>query len=135
MARKTWGYTFDRNNTYQPSPFRQNRKIEQVKHSGAKWKEAVNGKIVKPVMYGWNYSKTRGMITFIASPYKKTKRVKSANGKEWENWFVKIFNKRTLQELKTSGLYDVANRRLIISDLGMIATLKGSGGYFGTFKK
>lgn len=102
---------------------------EQKKRTGCK----SGNKNGRQYITGWNYSRSRGMITFIAGPYRNTQEVKSKNGRVWQNWFVKLFNKRTMQEIRTSGMYEVATGRLIMSDLGMIANPKTN--YFGSNRR
>ena len=92
----------------------------------------------KPYITGWNVQKRRGMLSFIASPYKgkksQTKRVKSSNGRYWENWIVKLNYKDMGKTALIVGMMEVATGRLIMKDIGMIANPKEN--YFGTmFRK
>jgi len=100
------------------------------KHSGCRM--TVVKDTGEQIVVGWNYSRSRGMISFIASPYKGTKTSTSRSGRDWENWFVKITNKRTMQITNHSGLWDCQRRRLLIKDLNMVANPGApNGGYFG----
>lgn len=83
---------------------------------------------------GWNVSKRRGMVTFIATPYSKTQEVTSKSNKQWQNWMVKLTFKDQLQERIVGGMYEVATGRLIMSEIGMVANPRTN--YFGTmFRK
>lgn len=123
---------YDRNykGGFTGAPYKEQKPIK--KHSGCKYSTARESG--KPIVYGWNYSKQRGLISFIASPYKGTKDHTSKSGKVWQNWVVKITNKRTLQETLTSGLFDKQTRKLILKQQGMVANPNArNGGYFGKF--
>jgi len=104
----------------------------QKKHSGCKevYKDGVFA-----YMNGWNYSKQRGLISFLAIKSKNSGEVHtSKSGKRWVQLFVRIFNKRTLQTVKCSGLYDLDTHKLILNEQGMVANPKApNGGYFGKF--
>ncbi len=124
-SRRFNGYNNYRNNTGNRAPMNYPRK-----HSGCKITTV--RETGEQVVVGWNYSKQRGMISFIAAPYKGTKVSKSRTGREWENWFVKITNKRTMQTTNHSCLWDCQRRRLLIKDLNMVANPGApNGGYFG----
>jgi hypothetical protein len=97
------------------------------KHSGCKSKAVGDG---VTVVSGWNYSRSRGMITAYARPYKGTKFVDSGRGKQWANYFVTITNTRTMQVTKTSGMFDVDTNRVYIKDLNMV--MSPGKNYFGT---
>lgn len=111
----------------------------QKKHSGAKF-GFVHGEEGRPYVTGWNYSKSRGMVSIICSPYKgkssETKRRTSKSGKVWENWKAKVKHERTMQTVWYNCLYDVNGRKVIIKDLGMVIKPSSpNGGYCGRFKK
>jgi hypothetical protein len=140
MARVYNNWGFQQGNGYPSAPrrnsYRDNYKAAYKKHSGAKFREGESNGKPWAIVYGWNYSKERGMISFIASPYSKTKVVTGKSGRKWANWFVKITHHRTMQITKTSGLFDIGARKLHVPDFGMIANPGApNGGYFGTFKK
>ncbi|NDW09066.1 hypothetical protein [Dysgonomonas sp. 520] len=98
------------------------------KHSGAKFgKDKDNRHYVT----GWNYSRKRGLVVFGAFEYKNSKEVESKRGKTWINLFVTVTYRATGQIVKASGMYDLGEKRLYIKDLGMVATNRGRGGYFG----
>lgn len=105
------------------------------KHSGAQ-AGRFNSKTLGdgvPYVIAWNYSKRYGMVKFIAAPTKKTKRVSSHSGKEWDNWVVKV-QIGWHQPYLTGGLYEVATGRVIVKDLGIVINPKApNGGYCGTF--
>jgi hypothetical protein len=99
------------------------------KRSGSKFMTDKSG---NPCITGWNYSRSRGLISIIAGPYKGTKEVKSKSGKTWQNWFCKILFKDTGEIKKFSGLFNVGNSKLYIQELNMICNPKApNGGYFG----
>jgi hypothetical protein len=109
--------------------YNQNQNQPKKKHTGCKFGSTKDG---VPYISAWNASKSRGMISMIASPYKGTKTKKSKTGKTWENWFVKITMKNTMDIKNFSGLYNVDNQKLYIKDLNMVANPKApNGGYFG----
>lgn len=109
----------------------QNRPMK--KHSGAKMGINRSGKMKDaPNITFWNFSRERGLITAIATPYSGTHEKKSKTGRIWQNWMVSWFNKRTMQRGTTSGLYDAQNNKLIISDWGWVVNPKApNGGYAG----
>jgi len=101
----------------------------QKKHSGCKTK-VVDGTVI---VHGWNYSKSRGMMSFYARPYKGTREIKSASGRIWYNYFVTITCNKTLQTIKTSGLFDEKTNRVYIKDLNFVMSPSArNGGYCGT---
>ncbi|MDB5230437.1 MAG: hypothetical protein JWN76_1242 [Chitinophagaceae bacterium] len=104
---------------------------EQKKHSGC---HAGKDKNDNPYVQGWKYSRRDGMRSFLATPYSKTKSVKSADsGIEWQNWMVKISQEGKLPQI-TGGMYNPATKKVIVKDLGYIMNPKGGkGGYVGTF--
>lgn len=144
MAQRQYGY-FDERGVFVASQGRQqynggynnsgnynnnrNQGQPQKKHSGCRKGQDKKG---NPYLIGWNASKTRGMISFIASPYSGTKEIKSKSGKTWQNWFVKITFKATGDIKNYSGMYNVSNNKLYIKDLNLVANPGApNGGYFG----
>lgn len=88
----------------------------------------------KPWVSGWNVS-AQGYMKFLAYPYKDTKRVTSGEGKEWENWVVKITHPDKKQTLLPC-LFEVKTHRVLMKDIGMVANPKApNGGYWGTMFK
>jgi hypothetical protein len=107
------------------------------KHSGAKMGINQRGtQKGKQHIVFWNYSRQRGLISGIATPYKGTKEVKSkTSGRIWQNWMVSLQNKKTFQSWTTSGLFSPESGRLIIDSLGWVVNPKAkNGGYAGTFR-
>jgi hypothetical protein len=99
------------------------------KHSGCR--QGIDKKS-NPYLIGWNASRRRGMISFIAAPFSGTKEVKSKSGKTWQNWFVKITFKDSGEVKNFSGLYNVSNHKLYIKELNLVANPSApGGGYFG----
>ena len=102
----------------------------QKKRSGAKSGTDKNG---NPYISGWKYDKTNGLRSFFASPYSGTKETKSKSGKIWENWFVQI-RVPSGEVIKTSGLFDKMNNKLIVPQLGFVLNPRGgAGGYCGPY--
>lgn len=126
------GYNRNWNQGFNPNPGRMfvPRQQSQKKHSGCKF--GMTHVSDKPYVRGWKFDKTHGFRTFIAGPNKKTKRVQSENGKDWENWTVKVSFPNGTQLY--NALYDVSKRRVYIQDLGlMMSPSGGAGGYVGPF--
>ncbi len=114
-------------NRYGNSGMRSYQGVQQSrKKSGCKI-QMMDG---SPIISGWKVSKGQ-MITLYARPYKGSKETTSKNGKNWINLFVTLVNKTTMQETKTSGLFDLDKKKLYIKDFNLIATSNGQGGYFG----
>jgi hypothetical protein len=105
------------------------------KHSGCK--QVVmqrGGNSGETCLVVWNFSKRRGMISGIITPYKGTKTSTSKNGRVWENWFCTLDYKDSGQQRKCSALVDPSTGKAIVKELGMIANPRAkNGGYFGTF--
>jgi len=117
------GYNNNNNNNNGNAPVKK-------KHSGCKKHTATDGKGI--FITGWNFSKDAGMVSFIAGPYKGTKRTISASGKHWENWFLKMTHKRTSTVTNHSAMYHVETGKLYLKELNKIANYKAkNGGYFG----
>lgn len=102
----------------------QARNQQVFKSSGFSVKIKEDGAVI---CSGWK--KTRqGLVKLYARPSKGTHESKSEkSGKRWLNLFVTITNTGTAQVLKTSGMYDVAAKKLHIKEFGWIGTLNGSG--------
>jgi hypothetical protein len=106
----------------------QNQASQPKKHSGCTVTKTEKGDFL---VSGWKLSKGQ-MISLYARPYKNTHITTSKEGKKWQNLFVTLVNKTTLQETKTSGLFDMDSKKLYIKSLNLIANPKGGrGGYFG----
>ncbi len=104
------------------------------KKSGAKFGFS-NGEADRPFVRGWRVTRRFGLITYLCGPNKKTKRVTSKTGKEWENWTCKIQfgdgNSRLI-----SCLYNPQSKKVTISELGLVINPNApNGGYCGTFIK
>lgn len=143
-------WSFSRGSGFTKSPYRSNgynsgfnrsnfNNGPKKKHSGAKF-GYTHGDASKPYVSAWNYSKQRGLISLIASPYvgknSRTKEHRSGNGRVWENWRVKVFVKRTMQTLWFGCLYDTSTQKITIPDMGFVLNHKApNGGYCGTFRK
>lgn len=111
---------------------RSNSRSDYKKKSGCKIGVSKNG---RQYITGWNVSKERGYITFIANRANDIE-YSSRGGKIWHRYVVNISIKRTMEKRVVSGLFDIDSKKLIIKELGMVANPKGGrGGYFGTFNK
>ena len=126
-----------KNNNYK----KQNNSSEKtVKHSGAtmhsSFTDKVTGEIVaQNFITAWNYAPSRGMMSIIASPRIDASKRKTKN-ELYENWAVKIFNKRTLQTTWTNGLFHRVKGIIILKDMQLVINPRAkNGGYFGTFVK
>ncbi|MCU4165219.1 hypothetical protein [Carboxylicivirga caseinilyticus] len=99
------------------------------KKSGCKYNP--NAKNGAPVITGWNKSRSRGFISFIASPHKKKSKGKNPN---YETWMVKVTS--GIQTVWHVGQYNLTKGILTIPDLNMVANPKApNGGFFGSFLK
>jgi hypothetical protein len=98
------------------------------KHTGCSKKIMPDGAVI---LSGWKKSKS-GYVKMYARPYSKSKVRTSKTGKEWMNVFVTLTNVSTMQVTKTSGLLDMSNHKLYISELNLVANPSApNGGYFG----
>ncbi len=95
----------------------------RFKKSGYKVKQMQDGSYV---CSGWLKNK-EGLWEFYARPYKGTHEVESKNGNKFLNLFVTVRNKQTFQEIKTSGLLNLTNKKLIMKDLKLLGTPAGGG--------
>lgn len=130
MAYKKKNYSQDRNeNSYQDR--------EQKKHSGAKKVFMKAGQHQgEACLVAWNYSKGKGMVKVLITPYGKTHESTSKNGRTWLNMFCKIFYVNTGVEIKTSVMVDANSYKGTVKELGWIVNPNApNGGYCGTFTK
>ena len=102
---------------------------QKKKRSGCRSKAVSYDGISYTAVYGWNYSKERGLISVVARPRKGSKEAKSESGRIWIPYTVVITNKRTLQTTFASGLYDKQTNRVYIKELNMI--MSPNKNYFG----
>lgn len=106
-----------------------------VKHSGSQlkfgWVSKKTGeKIEEKFITGWNYSKTRGMISIIGAPRKKGTATRS---KDSEMWTVKVRYADGRKPEYMLGFFHVPTNRLFVNDLQMVAN--PSKNYFGSYFK
>jgi len=81
----------------------------------------------RPCITGWNVSKNRGFVSFVAVPCKDFK-TKSPNSDKW------VVSAKFQDGVKTfTGFYNANSKKLTIPDLNMVAN--PSKNYFGTFLK
>jgi hypothetical protein len=103
---------------------------QQKKRSGC---ESGKDKNDTPYVRGWKYDKTNGLRSFYACPYSKTKRVKSQNGSEWENWMIKVQHSDKTTTLH-SCLYEISTKKVFIKEFGFVMNPKGGyKGYVGPY--
>ena len=102
---------------------------QKKKRSGCRSKAVSYDGISYTAVYGWNYSKERGLISVVARPRKGSKETKSESGRVWIPYTVVITNKRTLQVTFASGLYDKMTNRVYIKELNMV--MSPNKNYFG----
>jgi hypothetical protein len=133
------------NGSYSRAPYRNNFQSgnrgayrptnrQGKKHSGAKFGYCL-GEQSRPFVRGWRFSRRFGMITYMCSTYKNTKRVTSKSGKEWENWCCVITFADGKTQL-TSCLYNVQAKKVVLSSLGLVINPSApNGGYCGKFTK
>jgi len=81
----------------------------------------------RPCITGWNKSKQRGFISFVAVPCNNAK-TKSANSDKWVATVQFPDGKKTF-----TAFYNVNSKKLTIPDLQMVAN--PAKNYFGTFVK
>lgn len=118
---------YQRNNGYQ--------RQQPKKRSGCKYTTDKNG---VPTITGWNVSRKRGFITFIAQPKKNGKGAgeiyqSPTTKREFQLWTVKVTFKDQMKETFETGLYYIDTGKLILIDWQLVANPKApNGGYFGT---
>jgi hypothetical protein len=122
---------YSRNNGYKGN-FQGPMMAPQKKHSGCSfrngWTNKQTGEVFEHrLMFGWNYSRTRGMIKFIAT-CKKGDKAKTSNS-NFENWTVKVTYADGRKPEFFLGWYNLKTGRLHIQDLQMIANPNKN--YFG----
>lgn len=142
--RPTGGYSKNPN-SYQSQGFRggnrsnyqgQNRSNGGApkKHSGSKYKDSffsrsTGARVDAPIITGWNYSRAKGLVSFIASPHKK--KSKTSNP-DIENWMVKLSHRMGVTWYL--GFYKKSTGKLTIPDLQAVANPRAAnGGYFGKY--
>jgi hypothetical protein len=105
---------------------------EQKKHTGAKSGFDKNG---NPYTTGWNYSRANGLVTFLATPYGKSKEVESRSGRSWLNVMVKV-SRKMQKDFIVSGMMDLRSGMVTIQELGIVMNPKAkNGGYCGKYSK
>lgn len=120
------------NMNFQGLSFSQNRlsQGQQKKHSGAKTGQDKNS---NPYVRGWKFDKFNGLRSFYCTPYTKTKRVTSGNGRTWENWLCKV-TKADGSTALHSCMCELSTMKVTINDLSFVINPKASnGGYTGKY--
>jgi len=105
------------------------RQSQPRKHTGCR---SGNTKNNTPYVRGWNYSKQHGMVAFFAAPYSGTHVSESKNGRQWQNWMIKVQPKMG-KEFIVSGLYDMQTGRVISQQLGIVMNPRTN--YCGRFTR
>lgn len=84
----------------------------------------------KPYVRGWKYDRTHGLRAFIAGPNAKSHVSQSQSGRDWVNWTAKVTGPNGVELY--NALFDVANNKVIIKDLGIVMNPKTNyvGPYF-----
>lgn len=83
-------------------------------------------------IYGWNVSKRKGLVTFVASPAKKgITEGTSKNGRSWVRFVVKIEHKNSFSVRTISGFWYADKNQLVMREIGMVANPSKS--YFGGY--
>ncbi|PSL43411.1 hypothetical protein CLV51_108100 [Chitinophaga niastensis] len=124
------GYAKRTNYSYAGRPQRQARKKSGCKLKNGWVSRKTGERVDDNLLTGWNKSRSRGFITFIAVP-RKERETSNAN---FEHWVVSV---QFATGRKTfTGFYSISRRVLIVPDLQMVANPHApNGGYFGTFSK
>lgn len=105
---------------------------QRKKHTGSKSGFDKNG---NPYTTGWNYSRANGLVTFLATPYGKSKEVQSASGRSWLNVMVKV-SRKMQKDFIVSGMMDLRSGMVTIEELGLVMNPKAkNGGYCGKYSK
>jgi hypothetical protein len=127
---------------------RSNRSNDQYKKSGATYSKIRQGKFEgMMIINAWNVSKQKGLITAKVAPYHASIKGSSIDYIESES--AKYVKMLAFVEYKRTGarrvipcLYNVSNKKIVLSDIGMIISPNGTGktssgknvrGYFGKF--
>lgn len=103
------------------------------KKSGCAYKSASQTANNVPCIYGWNKSKTRGFISFVACPSRKEVIVPNSHGKEYEKWVATITYNGGLDKKTFTAFFDPDSKKLRIPDLRMTAS--PTTNYFGGWSK
>lgn len=123
-------------NGFANAPYRNNNQGQNQrpakKHSGCRYKSATRQGEAKNIIFGWNFSRRRGMVSFVAVEAKESE-TKNDN---YEKWVAKITFKDTGSVQTHTVFYNIAKKILIFKDLGMVANPNApQGGYFGKFTR
>jgi hypothetical protein len=131
------------NNNWNNNRGNNNQQKEQFKKSSFEFKmvEVDGSKDKMPLCWGFKKAgKGNGIIKLYARPYAKSKLTESGNGNVFCNLFVTLTNSTTGQVTKTSGLFNMTTKKLVITELGLVGSTNGRGksaggktlkGYFG----
>jgi hypothetical protein len=106
-------------------PRSSDKKEEYVKHSGCAMVESYTRKsdnvfVDAPCVWGWNYSKSRGKLKFVAVPCVKHK----TKNPRWLRFLVTITPGDGTAKWTFTALWDVQKQRLHMKPLDMIANPK-----------
>jgi hypothetical protein len=105
-----------------------NNQRPQKKHSGCRSKMGSNG---KNVIFGWNYSRRHGLVSFVATMKNEKNLCVNKNGEELHIYVVTVTKAMQAKQTVT-GFFNPNDGKLRIPDLGMTANPKANnGGYWG----
>lgn len=96
-------------------------------HAAKRTNSAKMGKTKKGIscITAWNYSRGKGLITFVAVPSKKyTKTYSSQSGNKFTIYAVTMTVKRIMLQRTFFALYNEGNGKLIMDKIGMVADVR-----------
>lgn len=99
----------------------------------------------KTIVNAWNFSKSRGLITAVVSPYENSKiYTGKKNGNTYQTMIAKVFYHNSGVEKIIACSMNQKTKVIGLQEIGMCISPNGSGrtksgkkvtGYFGTFNK
>ena len=125
---------------YNNRNYNNNGRQNNYKTTGCQWGRTKKG---DKYLYGWNKSKSMGLMTFSAFFQEEGK---TSEGRTYHQYLVKVNCDKWAKEQLFTGFFNPQTQKLVIPDLrrGMVANPNaGQGrtrsgkvakGYFGTFK-
>lgn len=107
-----------------------NNNNKETKKSGCKYTSKDKTGNGMPAISGWNVSKERGFVSFVAMPYKNYND--DTKNKNYKSWVATVTVRRTFRQEKVKCLFNVEKKMLLFPDFGMVASPNSpNGGYFG----
>lgn len=128
---------YNRNSNRNNNGNNNNNNNNQKKHSGCSEKMGSNGKMT---IYGWNFSKSRGLVKFVAQSSGKFagegKNSSMPVDDNKEMFIVTVTFLRDGTQKTMNGILRHDKKKMYIPNLGMVANPKApNGGYFGSSAK